>query len=537
MNSDLVIVYHRQPFEEVVVDGETLYQENKSPNGIVPTLKSFFQTVERGSWIAWKHVDRDGEEVGDRRVTMNDRHGEYEVLRVGLTEPQVRSFYHVTSKASLWPVLHSFAPHFDAEAADWETFREVNRRFAEAACEEASDDALIWVHDYNLWLTPHYIRQIKPNAKIAFFHHTPFPSADLFSLLPWRGEIVDSLLACDIVGFHIPRYAENFVQVARSLRDVDVAERVAVEPGLTPRGAALSEPEVTTKLSYGDHTVHLDAWPIGTNPSLIRKVLDEPVAADRAAQIAAELGDQQLIVSVGRVDYTKGTTETLLAYERLLERRPELRGHIKLMVTSVAAATGMTVYEETQEEIEQLVGRIHGRFATLSWGPIMLFTTPVPFEELLSYYRAASMCWITPLRDGLNLVAKEYVAARDDDQPGVLVLSEFTGCSVELPDAVTANPYSHVSLDAAIDTALDMSTAERTHRMARLTLSVDRYDIEHWAEHILGQFQALRRPAGRGQGDPESFSRRGTPQPTLGRRSGGSPRSHAGTPRSPAPPR
>lgn len=493
--SDLVIVYHRQPFEEVVVDGETLYRENSSPNGIVPTLKNFFRTVDHGSWIAWTHVDNEGDEVTDRRVTMHDRHGDYEVLRVGLTEAQVRSFYHVTSKASLWPVLHSFAPHFDAEAADWETFREVNRRFAEAACEEAADDALIWIHDYNLWLAPGFVRELRPDARIAFFHHTPFPSADLFALLPWRDEIVDSLLACDIVGFHIPRYAENFVQVARSLRDVDVTERVAVEPGLAPTGRALSEPEVTTQLRRGDHTVRLDAWPIGTDPTLIRQVLDEPVSAERADRIADELGDQQLIVSVGRVDYTKGTIETLLAYERLLERRPELRGHVKLMVTSVAAATGMTVYEETREEIEQHVGRIHGRFATLSWGPIMLFTTPIPFEELLAYYRAADQCWITPLRDGLNLVAKEYVAARGTERPGVLVLSEFTGCSVELPDAVTANPYSHQSLDDAIDRAFDMSPADRAERMQRLCDVVDRYDIAHWAEHVMNQFDAVRAPS------------------------------------------
>ncbi|MCC5947817.1 MAG: glucosylglycerol-phosphate synthase [Nitriliruptoraceae bacterium] len=490
--SDLVIVYHRQPFEEVEVDGRVEFREHKSPNGIVPTLKSFFQTVDRGSWVAWQHVDELGQEPEHPHVTMDDRHGTYEVSRIGLTPAQVASFYHVTSKAALWPVLHSFALNFDAQAADWETYREVNRLFAEAACEQASDDALIWIHDYNLWLVPSFIRQIKPDAKVAFFHHTPFPSADVFALLPWRDEIVDSLLACDIVGFHIPRYAENFVQVARSLRGAEVAEKVAVEDGLSPHGMALSEPEVTTKLRYWDREVRLDSFPIGTNPTLIRKVLGERAAGEKGFEIANELGDQQLIVSVGRVDYTKGTIETLLAYERLLERRPELHKRIKLMVTSVAPASGMTVYDETRHEIEQQVGRIHGRFATLDWGPIMLFTTPIPFEELLSYYRAADQCWITPLRDGLNLVAKEYVASKDPLEPGVLVLSEFTGCSVELPDAVIANPYSHESLDAAIDHAIDMSVEERANRMARLTASVDHYDIEHWAGHILTQFEALR---------------------------------------------
>jgi glucosylglycerol-phosphate synthase len=492
MTSDLVIVYHRQPFEEVEVDGKIEFREHSSPNGIVPTLKSFFQTYDRGAWIAWQHVDEDGQEPQTPRVTMNDRHGRYDVTRIGLTPEQVSSFYHVTSKAALWPVLHSFALHFDAQAADWDTFVEVNRRFAEAACEEASDDALIWIHDYNLWLVPAFIREIKPAARIAFFHHTPFPSADLFSLLPWREEIVDSLLACDIVGFHIPRYAENFAQVARSLRNVEVEEKVAVEPGLSPRGAALSEPEVTTKLGIDGHTVRLDAWPIGTNPVLIQKILSERDAEDRLERIRTELDGQQLIISVGRVDYTKGTIETLLAYERLLERRPDLHGKIKLMVTSVAAATGMTVYEDTRGEIEQQVGRIHGRFASLDWGPIMLFTTPIPFEELLSYYRAADMCWITPLRDGLNLVAKEFVAARRAGDPGVLLLSEFTGCSVELPDALTTNPYSHDDLDEAIDRAINMSDAERIERMGRLSESVDHYDIEHWAEHIFKQFHELR---------------------------------------------
>jgi trehalose-6-phosphate synthase len=183
MPSDLVIVSHRQPFEEVVVDGSVEYRENTSPNGIVPT--------------AWKHVEQDGDEVENRHVTMHDRHGDYEVLRAGLTPEQVSSFYHATSKASLWPVLHSFAQHFDAEAAD---------------------DALIWVHDDNLWLVPGYIREIKPSAKVAFFHHTPFPSSDLFTLLPWRDEIMDSLLACDIVGFHIRHPSAQRCQSPRSPR-------------------------------------------------------------------------------------------------------------------------------------------------------------------------------------------------------------------------------------------------------------------------------------------------------------------------------
>jgi glucosylglycerol-phosphate synthase len=212
--SPFVIVYHRQPYEEVVENGRVVFKENKSPNGIVPALKGFFGTAKDAVWVAWKQLPASGKPNFERTVHVKDSYGEYDVVRLPLTAEQVKAFYHVTSKEALWPILHSFPGMFNYGPADWENFREVNRLFAEAACEQAADDALIWVHDYNLWLVPHYVRQIKPNARIAFFHHTPFPAADIFNVLPWREEILTSLLSCDVVGFHIPRYAENFASVA-----------------------------------------------------------------------------------------------------------------------------------------------------------------------------------------------------------------------------------------------------------------------------------------------------------------------------------
>ncbi|WP_366656027.1 glucosylglycerol-phosphate synthase [Fodinicurvata sp. EGI_FJ10296] len=489
--SDLVIVYHRQPYDEVVVDGKVTYRENASPNGIVPTLKSFFGAVNRGSWVAWKQVrDRQREPGFERRIEVTDSYGTYKVSRLPLTGEQVKQFYHVTSKEAFWPILHSFPNHFNYEPVDWENFKEVNRLFAEAACEEAADDALIWVHDYNLWLCPHFIRQIKPNARIAFFHHTPFPSADIFNILPWRREIVESLLACDLIGFHIPRYARNFVQVARGLCDVKIETTIRVEDSLSPVGGALSEPEMPEYIQANGRQILIDAFPVGTNPSLIEAQLAKPAAWERLRNLRAEIGEQKLIMSIGRTDYVKGTKEMLEAYDRLLSRRPDLHGKVKLMVTSVSANENMAVYRKAQHQVEQMIGRIHGKYATMGWGPIMAFTTPVPFDEVLCYYRLADICWTTPLRDGLNLVAKEFVAAHRGES-GVLVLSEFTGAAVEMQEAVMTNPYSIDSLVEGIETALDMDEAEQKRRMSAMFQSVEKYDISHWAEHSLSQFRRI----------------------------------------------
>lgn len=491
MKSDLVIVYHRQPYEEEVVQGKTVLKENTSPNGIVPTLKGFFGTAHRGSWIAWKKSVGRKEPTFERRVSITDSYGTYTVCRLPLSTEQVSQFYHVTSKEALWPILHSFPSMFDTSRTDWKTFREVNKLFAEAACEEAEDDALFWVHDYNLWLVPAFIRALRPNARIAFFHHTPFPAPDLFNILPWRDEILDSLLACDLVGFHVPRYARNFAALIEALRPISSIIQVKVLPELKTEGDALSERLTPTHITVAGHTTAIDAFPIGTNPPLVKQHLESEAGKTLLARIRGDIEGQKLIISVGRVDYVKGTRQMLETYERLLERRKDLRRKVKLLVTSVAAADGMRVYQKAREQIEQMVGRINGRYGDLAWSPILLFTGSVPFHELVCYYKAADIAWVTPLRDGLNLVAKEYVAAHEG-RDGVLVLSEFTGVAAELHDAVLTNPYSRNSMDAAIEQALDMPLDEQRERMQKLFLRVSQYDIAHWTRHVLSRFAEIK---------------------------------------------
>ena len=480
MSSDLVIVYHRQPYEETVENGKIVRRENKSPNGIVPTLKSFFGRVDHGAWIAWKLAEDVEAPDFDQKVEITDQNGSYTVSRLPLTEDQVREFYHVTSKEAFWPILHAFKERYNYDPVDWENFRDVNRRFAEAAAEEAVEGALVWVHDYNLWLVPGYLRAIRPDLRIAFFHHTPFPSADMFNAMPWRREIVESLLACDDVGFHIPRYAANFVSVAMSLFDVDLGDRVAVDPALLGDNSALTERAGRESIIYKDREVAISVCPVGVDTAYIDELARAPKTTDRTAEIRADLDGAPFILSVGRTDYTKGGVEQLETFERILTNTPELRAQRpRLMHVSVSANMNMTAYAEVQSEIEQVAGRINGRFGSFDWQPVVLVSRAVPFKDLVAYYRAADVAWITPLADGMNLVCKEFVAARVDED-GVLVLSEFAGASVQLTDAIMANPYSHRSMDQAILSALSMDKLERKRRMKHLRKAVKADDIRHW---------------------------------------------------------
>lgn len=484
---ELVVVYHRQPFERAIVDGHEVLRSHRSPNGIVPTLRGFFKYFDRGTWVAWTEVERAraGRVIANEAVEFAGER--YSVAQLGLTKEQVTSFYKVTSKAALWPILHSFVDKFDYDAADWNTFREVNRLFAEATCEVASEGAVVWVHDYNLWLVPKLIRERRPDLTIAFFHHTPFPSSDVFGVLPWRTEITESLLACDRVGFHIPRYAENFAAVARAFCGAQTAGRQPVHRRLRPEGWALQESTVVGELLWKDRRVQVDVVPLGVDVPKIVETVRTAESQMRTAEIRASAGAQTILFAVSRVDYTKGTTELLEAYGRLLGRRPDLIEQVKLFVVCVPPAPGMRIYDEIQASIEQRVGSINGRYSTLDWVPIVLFAQPLGFEELMSWYRAADVCWVTPLRDGLNLVAKEFIAAKEGND-GKLILSEFTGAAVELEHAILMHPYSARSMDRAIDEALAMPHDEEYERMQRLFAATKEHDLAWWTDEMLKRF-------------------------------------------------
>ena len=491
MKSDLVIVYHRQPYEEVVTDAGVEYREHSSPNGIVPTLKGFLGKAKRGAWVAWKEAEDTSAPGFDPVIEITDSYGTYDVSRLPLTSEQVSSFYHVTSKVAFWPILHGFKERYNYDPVDWPAFRSVNWAFAEAAAEQATDDAVIWIHDYNLWLVPGYLRQLKPNATICFFHHTPFPGPDMFNVLPWRGEIIDSLLACDSVGFHIPRYAQNFTAVVRSLTGAQLIEDCATPTTLAAAGGALNDRRMPLTLEHFGNRISIHTRPVGVNFDYIEHLSKAPEVRERYASIRQEMGDCKLILSVSRTDYTKGNIEQLEAFARLLERRPDLHGKVRLMLVSVGANRNMTAYAEIQERIESLTGRINGSYGSLEWQPVALISQAIPLAQLVAYYAAADIASITPLADGLNLVASELCAAQDLSRPGVLILSEFAGCAVLLDGAIPVNPFSNASMDAALDQALAMDREEASSRMAALRRCAKTWDISAWTQAELAHFKTL----------------------------------------------
>ena len=285
-----------------------------------------------------------------------------------------------------------------------------------------------------------------------------------------------------MVGFHIPRYAENFARAASSLLGAKKDSKESVSKKFISVGSALSEPSFTPYLNYGGRKIKIIASPVGTSPDLIANLVKSRTVETQIQKIKeGTKKGRKLILSASRVDYTKGNEELLLAFERLLEKRKDLHGEIVLMMACVSATSGMKIYKETQRAIEEIVGRINGKFSLIDWVPIRLSTKRIPYEELVAWFTQADICWITPLRDGLNLVAKEYVAARKG-KPGVLVLSEFTGASVMLNGAILTNPYSQNKMDASINEAISMSLEEQLERIEMMTSAVESFTVQDWAE-------------------------------------------------------
>lgn len=486
-DASLVMVYHRLPYDEVMEDGVLRHRRPRSPNGIIPTLLRFFAGERTGSWVAWsQQPSRDPEGFATHVKVDPKSYPNLQAARIPLTADDIDVFYKKFSKEAFWPIIFSFPDKAEFDQEHWERYLEVNRLFAEQTAREAAEGAVVWVHDYNLWMVPAFLRPLRPDLKIAFFHHTAFPSSDVFNILPWRRDIIGSLLQCDYVGFHIPRYVENFVDAVRSFAPVEVCGTVPCAPRFLTYGCALGVDTMTTCIEVGGRRVELGAHPVGTDTGMIEKLVASPGVQEKAAAIRDYLGGVTGIVSIERLDYVKGTLEKLHAFESLLERHPEYVGKVTLLNIITPAAPGMEIYESLRVEVDRTVGRINGRFSTLNWVPVRYFYRSLPFDEVIAHYAACDVAWITPLRDGLNLVAKEFVAAKKGvNKPGVLIMSEFAGAAVELHGALLTNPYDANAMTDALHQALAMGEDERIYRTERMAMIVTEHDVARWGDDFL----------------------------------------------------
>lgn len=485
-DAQLVVVYHRLPFDERVVGGKTVRRRHGSPNGIIPTLLGCFEGGRQGSWVAWS-IDRKGVKAApSHELVDEERYPNLVAARVPLSDEDVRRFYKRFSKEAFWPVIFSFVDRARFSSADWEHYLEINRIFAERTAAEADDGALVWIHDYNLWMVPAYLRQLRPDLRIGFFHHTSFPPAGVFNVIPWAGQVAGSLAQCDYVGFHIPRYVANFVDVLQSHVPVDVLESVPCAPRFRVHGMALALTEMPTRIRAGGREVRMGAHPVGVNARVIREILDAPEVRSECERIRERFAGTKLVLSVERLDYVKGPLQKLEAFESLLDAHEELHGAVTLVMVTTPPAPGMEVYDEIRGAVDAVVGRINGRFGTLDWAPVQYLFRSLPFEEVITYSAAADVAWITPLRDGLNLVAKEYVVAQTAvDGTGVLLLSEFAGAAAELHGALLTNPYDIEGLRDGLYRALNLPEEERRQRLVRLSRVVERYDVAAWSRDFL----------------------------------------------------
>lgn len=489
--TQLLMVYHRLPFDKEVIDGVEKRIPPRSPNGIIPSLLGFFEKGRSGVWIGEEEAEKSAEDQAINEYIDETKYPNLIASIIPLSKRDIDLFYRVFSKEAFWPTIFSFIDKAKFNHDHWEHYVHINKLFAARVAREADHNALVWIHEYNLWMVPAFLRQLRPDVKIGFFHHTAFPPADIFNIIPWRGEIIGSLLQCDFISFHIPRYVENFVDVLRSHAPVNVLERVNAAKQFLTYSCALGIDQMTKRIAVGDKTIRLGAQPVGINIENIKRIYGLKKTKQRIENLRKQTSGKQVILSVERLDYVKGPLEKIQAFGQLLDEHPELHGKVELINICTPPSQGMKIYDKIQHELDRAVGKINGKYSDLEWTPIRYFFRSVPFEEVVTYYCISDIAWITPLRDGLNLVAKEYVAAQGQKETpkGVLVLSEFAGASVELPYAVRTNPYDNQNMKDMLLFAIRMDQNDRTLRMKRLYEIVSHYDIQRWGKEFIEELE------------------------------------------------
>jgi len=449
----LVVVSNRGPYRISATSRGIKYE--RTIGGLVTSLLPMLEQ-NGGEWIAW------GEPAGRYEIPL--RKPRFSLHHLSLTEAQARGFYQGFSNGALWPLCHCFLGRTRYDLNEWRIYEEVNQLFATAALEDSSETDILWVHDYQLARVPHVIRQQRPSAKLLFFWHIPFPPVDLFRTIPWRRPLLESLLACDLIGFHIPGYARNFAENA-----VEIL------------GARYEDGTI----HYGGRATRVLARPIGIDYAAIDREARSQRIEKRVHNLRQALGAGTLIVGVERMDYTKGIVERLRAVEYLLEHQPAWRGKFSLIQIVTPSRLDVEAYRQKKREIDETVGRVNGRFSDSTWIPIRYLHRSFSPSELITYYRVADIALVTPLRDGLNLIAKEFAAARIHDD-GVIILSEFAGAAHQLPEALITNPYGQEEMAATLEQALKMPISEQRWRMEAMRNRIKSQDIKWWANEFLG---------------------------------------------------
>jgi trehalose 6-phosphate synthase/phosphatase len=432
-----------------------------SAGGLATGLSSFYKSRET-VWVGWpgiptgKLTDEDLEEI-ERRLEKDN------YVPVHLSRYEVDNYYQGFANKTIWPLFHYFPLFAVYERKFWEVYKNVNNKFCEAIVPVVEKGDEIWVHDYHLLLLPGLIRERIPDASVGFFLHIPFPSSEVFRLIPWREELLRGLIGADLVAFHTYSYVHHFLNSVRRMLGYEF------EKG---------------QLAVGNRVVKVEAIPMGIDYERFASKVDTPEVRKEAAKVRKKAAGRKIILTVDRLDYTKGITERLEAFELFLAENPEFRGEVTLIMVAVPSRTAVNTYAQLKKQVDELVGRINGKYGTVGWVPILYLYRSVPFEKLVAFYNVSDIGLVTPLRDGMNLVAKEYIASKTGS-PGVLILSEMAGAARELNEALIVNPNNKQDIADAIKEALVMDDGEKAERLAAMRERLRKYDVVKWADYFV----------------------------------------------------
>ena len=470
--SKTIIISNRLPVQLQISNGKIV--AIPSVGGLATGMKSIHNSGE-SLWIGWSGLT--DEETPEELIPAIDTAlAAHKCSKVKLSQKEMEGYYFGFSNRTIWPLFHYFMEYTEFELDFWESYKSVNQKFADAIIANSKDEDVIWIHDYQLMLVPQMVKEKRPNAAIGFFLHIPFPSYEIFRILPWREELLTGLLGADLIGFHTYDYERHFLSSVRRLLGLEVS---------------------FNDINTGNRVVKVDSFPMGIDYKKFHKAAlkHNALAPDKRSVFQKRLDDHKiaspdskLILSIDRLDYSKGIAKRISAFEYFLHKYPEYKEKVRLVILAVPSRSNVPQYQLLKKEIDELVGRLNGELSTVNWTPIWYFYRSMPFENLIDLYTSSDIAWLTPLRDGMNLVAKEYIATRTD-KTGVLILSEMAGSAYEMNEALLINPNNFEHQAQTLKKAITMPKKEQMARNMFLQKRLERYNVEVWAQEFMTALQ------------------------------------------------
>nr|WP_319398104.1 bifunctional alpha,alpha-trehalose-phosphate synthase (UDP-forming)/trehalose-phosphatase [uncultured Carboxylicivirga sp.] len=473
--SKLHIVANRLPYSINKKDDEI--ELVASVGGLATGMKSVYEDYG-GKWIGWSGLNSDDLDEQETKK-IDSLLGDKNCVTVPLSEDEILEYYEGFSNKTIWPLFHYFTQYVDYTPANWETYKKVNQRFADKVLDVCEEGDTVWVHDYQLLLVPEMIKSKKPGVTVGFFLHIPFPSYEVFRILPWRMELLKGMLGADLLGFHIYDYERHFISSVRRLYGYEIN---------------------FNQINLEDRVIKVDAYPMGIDYDKFVNAATEVMhkSIQERSDLHNELEkyflmapNRRLVLSIDRLDYSKGIPQRLRAFGTFLRQYPEFRGKVTMIMLAVPSRGHVEEYQLLKKEVDELVGNINGEFGKVNYVPVWYFYRSLPFENLIELYNSCDVALITPLRDGMNLVAKEYVASRINGT-GSIVLSEMAGVSKEMGEAITINPINEEEIAEALHKALTMPVSEQKERMTLLQNRIRRYSIFKWAGEFVDDLNKVK---------------------------------------------